>query len=540
MPDTARPFSLLPTAFDIHSHPTVEALATTLEPLTAQLAENEALREQLGQDEAIWTDLNRLWRDLSRAQLTFWDNDDSDDEEADQHEKQRQYALRLLSASLARFTRNLVAAVPRNQSKAFENEPYIRRLVHYYTSWSFLEDQEALLVARVLSQTLANLVSGNEALVSKLWSTYLKLPEDQVILIRLLASSDPRTLVAALILILSCIHGSRTRIKMLTRTVIGVRICVCLLDCMVKLYDADDGTDEARAFDIGYEIFSRIMGVDLVPSLFSRLSVADEIITPHQTTLLKLVDSYLQSASLTQIPSTPLGTSLYGKLRPMLARTFFSLSSYAQNSIRTSLGNPAPDAPPSNGPLASLDVMLPKACEALVLVTQCIVTVTLGSSAEIEQTSQDYFNEILPPEDGAAGLLESLTELLRLLDAFLPRINFGKPVPDAGRAQPNVGVGDGITGFNYLKRDLVRLLGILCHENKAVQDRARQCGGIEAVMNLCVVDERNPYLREHAIFTLHNLLVGNPENQAVVDSIQPSGKWDDTGVLQQIPGAVRK
>jgi ataxin-10 len=47
-------------------------------------------------------------------------------------------------------------------------------------------------------------------------------------------------------------------------------------------------------------------------------------------------------------------------------------------------------------------------------------------------------------------------------------------------------------GFSYLKRDLVRLLGILCHETKEIQDRVRLCGGIEAVMNLCVVDERNP------------------------------------------------
>jgi ataxin-10 len=38
----------------------------------------------------------------------------------------------------------------------------------------------------------------------------------------------------------------------------------------------------------------------------------------------------------------------------------------------------------------------------------------------------------------------------------------------------------------------VRLVGILCHHDKAVQDRVRECGGIEAVMNLCVVDERNP------------------------------------------------
>ena len=142
-------------------------------------------------------------------------------------------------------------------------------------------------------------------------------------------------------------------------------------------------------------------------------------------------------------------------------------------------------------------------------------------------------------------------ELLRLLDLFLPRINFGKPV---GRSTPTR--QSTVDGFQYLKRDLVRLLGVLCNGLKAVQDRARDCGGIEVVMNLCVVDERNPCkeplfclnfavhphtdLREHAIFTLHCLLEDNQENQAVVDAIQPDGQWDQDGVLQNPLRAVRK
>jgi hypothetical protein len=47
-------------------------------------------------------------------------------------------------------------------------------------------------------------------------------------------------------------------------------------------------------------------------------------------------------------------------------------------------------------------------------------------------------------------------------------------------------------------------------------------------------------LREHAIFTLHCLLEDNPENQAVVDAIQPNGQWDENGVLRDTPRAVRK
>jgi len=47
-------------------------------------------------------------------------------------------------------------------------------------------------------------------------------------------------------------------------------------------------------------------------------------------------------------------------------------------------------------------------------------------------------------------------------------------------------------------------------------------------------------LREHAIFTLHNLLQGNPENQKIVDDIRPAGQWDENGVLRDTVGAVRK
>ena len=137
-------------------------------------------------------------------------------------------------------------------------------------------------------------------------------------------------------------------------------------------------------------------------------------------------------------------------------------------------------------------------------------------------------------------------------------------------------------GFSYLKRDLVRLLGILCYENRAVQDRMRNCHGIPVVMNMCVTDERNPCtylsttflmrailtpisipngflstsgihhenfsylmhinrsdLREHALFTLRNLLHNNLENQAVVDGIKPVGTWDENGVLRDVLGAQK-
>jgi len=169
-----------------------------------------------------------------------------------------------------------------------------------------------------------------------------------------------------------------------------------------------------------------------------------------------------------------------------------------------------------------------------VLVTQCIVTISL----EGEEYSVAYGGENLRDSftdnqvGGEQGIVRTLIELLRLLDDFLPRINFGKPVAPPASITAPAAQQLASTGFSYLKRDLVRLLGILCHERKAVQDSVRACGGLEIIMNLCVVDERNPYIREHAIFTLHTLLAANPENQAVVDSIQPTRDWDNKNAFQ--------
>lgn len=358
------------------------------------------------------------------------------------------------------------------------------------------------------------------------------------------------------------------RTTMLTRTAVGARVCVSLLDDMLKLYEAEESSVGAQAFDVGYDILTQLIEQGLVPDLYSKFIIPDEIVTPHQTTLLKIVDSYLQSIQMsTTTPATAKTIKIHRKLSPMLAKCFLDLSAYARQAVERSLrppghsgaspsivevqvDDPSTPKPARPDPPAELDVMLPKVCEALVLVTQCIVTITLeADQAKVDQ-NQDmtpepdlkaFFNETRS-SDG--GVVEALIDLLRLLDLFLPRINFGKPVsstpPGPDIQTPTQPSAADPTGFQYLKRDLVRLLGILCHGVKAVQDHTRACGGIPVVMNLCVIDERNPYLREHAIFTLHCLLKDNRENQAVVDAIKPSHEWDENGVLKDTSGSVRR
>lgn len=534
--------------FDVNDRNKVNSLASVLNSVAQDLTKGEHVRRATGQDQALWSDLRRIWRDLARTQLTFWDNDD-DDSDVEEGEELGSSSgnnhLRNLCQAAGKFTRNIVAGVPDNQARAYDNEPEIRRLLHYYTSWSAMEDPESTATARILTQTLSNIVTSNQALVTALWDSYMNLPEDQVVIIRLLGSKDNRTLLTTLIFVLNCIHGSRKRTKMLARTTIGARICVALLDGMVSLYDEDEDTEGGKAFNVGYAIFTRLIEEGTIPDLFKKFMMPDEIIAPHQTTLLKLVDSYLQSirAQMGGSP-TPELLQIHVSLGPFLAKRFFTLSVYAQNAMQNSLG-------PTNGsssgePLKELDVMLPKVCEALVLVTQCITTIAL----EAEESNDQHFDAVgtitnmkeffIDVRFSGQGLVENLIDTLRLLDLFLPRIYFGKPVPNPHpNAAPVNVTGKDNHGFSYVKRDLVRLLGVLGHESRVVQDRVRASDGLPVVMNMCVVDERNPFLREHAIFTLQALLKDNTDNKAFVDSIRPNAEFDDAGILKDKFGALR-
>ena len=94
----------------------------------------------------------------------------------------------------------------------------------------------------------------------------------------------------------------------------------------------------------------------------------------------------------------------------MLARSFFDLSRYAQHAIEQAL------SPPSTTPVAAgvlppavLDATLPRVCEALVLVTQCIITITL----EADQT------ENFPNQTGSESGLKTFFTQVRFSDVGL-------------------------------------------------------------------------------------------------------------------------
>ncbi|KAH9622279.1 hypothetical protein KSS87_004002 [Heliosperma pusillum] len=80
--------------------------------------------------------------------------------------------------------------------------------------------------------------------------------------------------------------------------------------------------------------------------------------------------------------------------------------------------------------------------------------------------------------------------------------------------------------YKGFRRDIVAVIGNCSYRRMHVQDEVRQKGGLILLLQQCVLDEDNPFLREWGIFCAKNLLEGNAENQQVVASLEMQGAVD--------------
>lgn len=93
-------------------------------------------------------------------------------------------------------------------------------------------------------------------------------------------------------------------------------------------------------------------------------------------------------------------------LSSMLAQSFFRMSGYARNYLS------GLDSSTSTLADLHLDVMLPKVCEALVLIAQCVVSICLEDNSDGEGDSvlrwRDFFDAARPVDGDETRMLESL------------------------------------------------------------------------------------------------------------------------------------
>ncbi|KAK7340159.1 hypothetical protein VNO77_20853 [Canavalia gladiata] len=80
--------------------------------------------------------------------------------------------------------------------------------------------------------------------------------------------------------------------------------------------------------------------------------------------------------------------------------------------------------------------------------------------------------------------------------------------------------------YKGFRRDIVALIGNCVYRRKHAQDEIRHRNGILLLLQQCVTDEDNPFLREWGIWSVRNILEGNEENQKVVAELEVQGSAD--------------
>ncbi|KAF8316804.1 hypothetical protein DL93DRAFT_2226625 [Clavulina sp. PMI_390] len=514
-------------------------------------------RVHVGDTHGIWDALRSLWEKVAATLFAQQLSVGSEDEPL------------AVTLGLARFVRNLVAGNPENQSNALQAESSIRKVLHYFTAYSQSLTEASRAVTRMLTQMSANIVTGNDATSTQFWNSEISSRETQNVLIRLLTFPDDGTKMATGILVLNMLKGSYWRSHQLASTVMGRRIFITILDQLASSFEGEADLDNAGDgfFGVAFASMQMLIGLSLSASLYGSIAIKDEPSTPQQISFLKVLDAHLQSQSSMENRSDAVDFLF---LIPAIS----GLVHYARGSVKrvlpaqspapSSTASPVSPSPTTNSEnqteaspalLHSPDLKLPSVMSSVVLVSQCILKLSMNEVDGGRRGAEKEIDPVISTAIKQGVLIEDIIHLLRLLDHLLPRILWGKAQPSAHQQTANTpsapatgplnspldpSADDTTMAFSYVKRDLVRLVGLMTYHDKAVQDRLRACGGIHAILNLCVVDERNPFMREHALFALNNALEGNSENQEVVAELKPMGAWDADGVLRDIPGSIRR
>ncbi|KAI3681682.1 hypothetical protein L6452_36485 [Arctium lappa] len=120
------------------------------------------------------------------------------------------------------------------------------------------------------------------------------------------------------------------------------------------------------------------------------------------------------------------------------------------------------------------------------------------------------------------GLIERLLDLLRDLE---PPAIIRRTVQH-GENQDTTTSSGKVCPYKGFRSDIVAVIGNCVYRRKHAQDEIRAKNGILLMLQQCVTDDENPFLREWGIWGVRNLLEGNGENQRLVGELEIQGSVD--------------
>ncbi|TMW88422.1 hypothetical protein EJD97_018580 [Solanum chilense] len=139
-------------------------------------------------------------------------------------------------------------------------------------------------------------------------------------------------------------------------------------------------------------------------------------------------------------------------------------------------------------------------------------------SSSKEESSKDVVDVLV-----SSGLIEFLLNLLRDLE---PPTTIRKAMKQDQIKEGTIPSSFRSCPYQGFRRDIVAILGNCAYRRRHVQDEIRDKNGILLLLQQCVIDEDNPFLREWGIWCVRNLLEGNAENQGAITDLELQGTVD--------------
>ncbi|CAO3652080.1 unnamed protein product [Mucor hiemalis] len=334
--------------------------------------------------------------------------------------------------NLVKLARNVIAGELRNQKLAIENGSLYR--IEDMLSIMTTSDTDNSMILQVGTQAICNIITNNPVSLDFIWKIWMSNEDRGSIWSLILSKSNESLIMSALVLIINCIRGSKERCELLVTRKIGKDIIAAILGDIERLHS----NEESKNFELGYTIFSELMSFGYFKELYTHIDDYSKnmLISDHQTILLKLLDSKIHAYK----GSFP---EFIGHEELSFLIQQFQL--VAKETIKVVLSVKNSDENKSD-----LEVeQVTNIYTAIILLLQVINELFVAD----EKHEKDIKSMLVGVDS-----LSLVTDTLGHLEMI--KIPKGQKVEN-----------DPLVGFNFLKRECVRLIATLCHHDRLMQDK---------------------------------------------------------------------
>ncbi|KAI8997722.1 spinocerebellar ataxia type 10 protein domain-containing protein [Pilobolus umbonatus] len=268
----------------------------------------------------------------------------------------------------------------------------------------------------------------------------------------------------------------------LVRSRVGNTLILAILADLERLHE----DEKNQNFELGYTIFSELIHQGYLRELFDLAKDArkEYTLSSHQIILLKILDSKIHAYK----ESFP---SFMGPKELEAVIQLFTVVAKETIQVIIAVKESKSDT------RSELEVE-----QVSNIYTGMVLLLQILNDLAVTDHERQSVKALLVGVD----TVSLVTDILGHLESF--------KLPQSQNENPEL-------GFNYMKRECIRMIGTLCYKDQMIQDEVRNKGAIPLILCQFKIDDSNPYIREYATLALRNVMENNRENQELIAELQP-------------------